>query len=102
LLQRASRSWTVLFLPYRSGSSFQGAPVQRIQRIPSKHLRSSAGGRPALISFRQALFLCRKYCLTLSPCSSVSLLHSIVFRPSPFLYGDYGINFVHFRGEISG
>ena len=31
-------------LPYRRGSSLQGAPVQRIQRMPSKHFRSSARG----------------------------------------------------------
>lgn len=30
------------------GSSLQGAPVQRIHRMPSKHLRSSARGRPPL------------------------------------------------------
>jgi hypothetical protein len=43
-----SRRCTVLRVPYRSGSSLQGEPVQRIQSMPSKHLRSSAGGRPPL------------------------------------------------------
>jgi len=37
---------TVLGLPYRSGNSLHGAPVHTIHKMPSKHLRSSAGGRP--------------------------------------------------------
>lgn len=40
------RRCTVLLEPYRSGNSLHGAPVQRSQRMPSKHWRSSAGGRP--------------------------------------------------------
>ena len=40
------RRWTALFEPYLSGSSLQGAPVHSIHRMPSKHLRSSMGGRP--------------------------------------------------------
>src|SRR5205085_11911305 len=40
------RRWTALLEPYRSGNSLQGAPVHRIQSMPSKHLRSSMGGRP--------------------------------------------------------
>ena len=43
----------VVGLPYRRGSSLQGAPVQRIHRTPSKHPRSSAQGRPPLgLTFR--------------------------------------------------
>ena len=38
----------VVGLPYRRGSSLQGAPVHRIHKIPSKHLRLSAQGRPPL------------------------------------------------------
>ena len=41
-----SRRQQVLELPYLRGSARQGAPVHRIHRIPSKHLRGSAGGRP--------------------------------------------------------
>jgi len=41
-----SRRHQVLGLPYRGGSSLHGAPVQRIHRIPSKHRRASATGRP--------------------------------------------------------
>ena len=41
-----SRRQQVLELPYWRGSAFHGAPVHRIHRMPSKHLRASAGGRP--------------------------------------------------------
>ncbi len=41
-----SRRWTVLFEPYFSGHSPHRAPVHKIHRIPSKHRRSSTGGRP--------------------------------------------------------
>jgi hypothetical protein len=40
---------TVLFEPYLSGSSLHGAPLHRIQSMPSKHFLSSAGGRPPLV-----------------------------------------------------
>ncbi len=43
-----SRRLTALFEPYRSGSSLQGAPVHKIQSMPSKHKRPSIGGRPPL------------------------------------------------------
>jgi len=36
----------VVELGYSLGRSFQRAPVRRTQRIPSKHSRLSAGGRP--------------------------------------------------------
>lgn len=36
----------VLALPYSFGSAAQGDPVQAIHRMPSKHFRSSAAGRP--------------------------------------------------------
>ena len=44
--QALSRRQQVLGLPYRRGSSLHWAPVQRIQRMPSKQLRSSTRGRP--------------------------------------------------------
>jgi hypothetical protein len=43
-----SRRCTVLGLPCRAGNSLHGAPVHRIHKMPSKHFRSSAGGRPPL------------------------------------------------------
>jgi len=51
------RRYTLLKWPYRSGNSLQGAPVQRIQRTPSKHFRSSVAGRPPLRSFLRHGFL---------------------------------------------
>ena len=41
-----SRRQQVLGLPYRRGSSLHWAPVQRIQRMPSKQRRSFRRGRP--------------------------------------------------------
>jgi hypothetical protein len=43
---RLSRRQQVLGLPYRRGSSLHCAPVQRIQRMPSRQRRSSMRGRP--------------------------------------------------------
>jgi hypothetical protein len=40
------RRQQVLELPYWRGSAFHGAPVHRIHRMPSKHFRGSAAGRP--------------------------------------------------------
>jgi hypothetical protein len=40
------RRQQVLGLPYRRGSSLHWAPVQRIQRMPSKQRRSATRGRP--------------------------------------------------------
>jgi hypothetical protein len=54
---------------YWSGRSFHLAPVLRIQRIPSKQARSSAGGRPPLgLGPRSGM-----NCLIFSHCSSVSI-----------------------------
>ena len=41
-----NRRYALLEWPYRPGNSLHGAPVQRTHRIPSKHFRSSVGGRP--------------------------------------------------------
>ena len=41
-----NRRWQVLRGGYRSGRSFQGAPVRRIQRMPLSTSRRSCGGRP--------------------------------------------------------
>ena len=57
LVHFRSRRYTLEGWPYREGNSLHGAPVQRIQRIPSKHFRSSLGGRPPFRSFlRQGFF----------------------------------------------
>jgi hypothetical protein len=44
--QCLSRRQQVAGLPYWRGTSLHGAPVQRIQRTPSKQRRSSTRGRP--------------------------------------------------------
>jgi hypothetical protein len=41
-----SRRQQALGLPYRRGNALHGAPVQRIQRMPSKQRRSGTRGRP--------------------------------------------------------
>jgi len=40
------RRWQVWYGGYRSGKSFQGAPVRNIQRMPLSTSRGSRGGRP--------------------------------------------------------
>jgi hypothetical protein len=40
------RRCTVWYAPYRSGKSFQGAPVRSIHRIPFSVVRRSLHGRP--------------------------------------------------------
>jgi hypothetical protein len=69
-----NRRCTVLLLPYRGGSAHHGDPVHRIHRIPSKHRRASAGGRPRP-RFRGAG---GKWGLIASHCRSVTLCHAIV------------------------
>ena len=49
--QRFKRRQQVEGLGYRLGKSAQGAPVRRIQRIPSNTLRLSAQGRPPFRDF---------------------------------------------------
>ena len=46
------RRWQVWYGGYRSGRSFQGAPVLSTQRIPFNTSRGSRGGRPRPPSFR--------------------------------------------------
>jgi len=41
-----NRRWHVLRGGYRSGKSFQGAPVRRIHKMPLRIARASWGGRP--------------------------------------------------------
>jgi hypothetical protein len=67
------RRQQVVGAPYRRGSSLQGAPVQRTQRMPSKHFRSSARGRPPC-GFGGWAGRCS---LRRAHCTSVSLRHAI-------------------------
>jgi len=75
-----NRRWTVLFEPYRSGSSLQGAPVHRIQRMPSKHLRSSAAGRPPFFCrLRLGSFaLINSHCLSVTARQAIAYLRDLV------------------------
>lgn len=78
------RRQQVLGLPYRRGSSLQGAPVHRIQRMPSKHLRASARGRPPLGRGRGG----GKWTRIFSHCSSVKCLQAMppaYYRPEEVL-----------------
>src|SRR5437867_6564914 len=67
------RRQQVVGLPYLRGSSLQGAPVHKIQRMPSKHFRSSARGRPPR-GFGGWAGRCS---LRRAHCTSVSLRHAI-------------------------
>src|SRR4029077_20855310 len=40
------RRWAVWYEPYRSGKSFQGAPVRKIHKTPLNTLRRWLQGRP--------------------------------------------------------
>lgn len=81
------RRWTELFEPYLSGNSLQGAPVHRIQSIPSKHLRSSSGGRPPFLD----RFRFGKCCMMSSHCLSVTERQAIGFLPSLVNYSSVSI-----------
>jgi len=76
-----SRRQQVVALPYRGGSSPHGAPVQRTQRMPSKHRRGSARGRPP----RGRRFSRGRCGRIRSHCASVSARHAIPprYRPLP-------------------
>jgi hypothetical protein len=78
-----SLRWTALLEPYRSGNSLQGAPVHKVQRIPSKHLRSSSGGRPPLLK-RLRLGKC---CFINSHCLSVTARQAIGYLLDLVSYG---------------
>ena len=68
-----NRRCTVLYAPYRSGKSFQGAPVRRIQRIPLNTLRRSLQGRPRWSSRTGSG---GRMALTALHCSSVKSIHN--------------------------
>jgi hypothetical protein len=71
--QVRSRLQQVVGLPYRRGSSLHGAPVQRTQRMPSKHFRSSIRGRPP----RGLGEWTGKCSARRAHCTSVSLRHAM-------------------------
>jgi hypothetical protein len=70
------RRCTAVFEPYLSGNSLHGAPVQSIQRIPSKHCRSLSGGRPPF-GLRFRLGRCASmslHCLSVTARQAISLV----------------------------
>jgi len=67
------RRQQVVELPYRGGSSLHGAPVQSTQRMPSKHRRGSARGRPPW-GWRFSRGRCGRI---RSHCASVSARHAM-------------------------
>jgi len=75
----ARRLWTALFEPYRQGHSLQGAPVQRIHRIPSKHCRSLRRGRPPRgCGFRGGRCCAMTFhCLSVTACQAIGDLHGL-------------------------
>jgi hypothetical protein len=71
---------TVLFEPYLSGNSLHGAPLQSIHKMPSKHLRSSAGGRPPFVR-RLPLGSCSlisSHCLSVTARQAIENLRELV------------------------
>ena len=81
------RRWTALLEPYRAGNSLQGAPVQRIHKMPSKHLRSSVGGRPPLgFGFRfGSCFAINSHCLSVTARQAIRFYFDLVRRYSQII-----------------
>jgi hypothetical protein len=75
-----NRRWTADFEPYLSGNSLHGAPVQRIQSMPSKHWRSLSGGRPPRIfSLRLGSWASINFhCLSVTARQAIECLHDLV------------------------
>jgi hypothetical protein len=69
-----SRRQQVLGLLYRRGSSLHCAPVQRIQRMPSKQRRSSTRGRQP----REVALGCGRWTPMAAHCCLVSRRHAMV------------------------
>jgi hypothetical protein len=75
--QCLSRRQQVTGLPYRRGSSLHWEPVQRIQRMPSKHWRSSTRGRPP----RGEALTWGRWTRIASHCCLVSVRHAMGCPP---------------------
>lgn len=67
--QSRKRRQQVDELPYSFGSADQGAPVHAIHKMPSKHFRSSTGGRPPFLRSVRAGMWMRifSHCLSVTP-----------------------------------
>jgi hypothetical protein len=72
-----SRRQQVTGLPYSRGNARHGAPVHSTHRIPSKHRRSSARGRPPCgLTLRFG-----RWALITSHCRSLKRLQAIAVPP---------------------
>ncbi len=86
-----NRRQQVLELPYWRGSARHGAPVHRIHRMPSKHLRRSAGGLPprGVLLRRGRCGAIRAHCASLNrPLNAMVHLH----------VSDHGFNLLRVAG----
>ena len=100
------RLWTVLLAPYSFGKAAHCAPVHNIHNIPSKHLRSSTGGRPPRFRFSHGLLRTGNTSLTFSHCSSVNFISaSSLGVPEAIIYLTSTVNDAclnYFRRPVSG
>ena len=74
------RRQQVVGLPYSLGSAAQGDPVQAIHRMPSKHWRSSAGGRPPFGRLGRAGRCSRicSHCASVTPCQAMRPFYGVL------------------------
>ncbi len=74
------RRQQVVGLPYVLGNAAQGEPVQAIHKIPSKHLRSSAGGRPPLGRLGRVgkCLRIRSHCVSVTPCQAIRPFYGVL------------------------
>ena len=73
--------WQVWYGGYRSGISFQGAPVRNTHRMPLRTCRGSCGGRPRPSGRRLGFGINGS---TNSHCACVSSMHHLSATPNPY------------------
>jgi len=95
------RRWTVLDFPYFSGRALQGAPLQRIHKMPLKQMRLSTCFRPARSFFLHGLLRTGRCALILSHCSSDNSLNAMIPFPSRS-FGIHDTKYFKSQGAISG
>ena len=74
------RRQQVVGLPYVLGNAAQGEPVEAIHKIPSKHLRSSAGGHPLFGRFGRVgrCSRIRSHCVSVTPCQAIRPFYGVL------------------------
>jgi len=75
--QSRKRRQQVDELPYSFGSADHGAPVHAIHKMPSKHFRSSTGGRPPFLRSVLGGMWMRifSHCLSVTPVQPISAVY---------------------------